>query len=247
MSDKRKVFDENSSSKTAQLYKNINIDNLPTVKLSKNQEITFKDIQQAILSRTDFISVKHSSVTLNEDLTNDVKETYKEMNFVPETNEAGIIQISLLQKQEGVDFYHGETHKGIYYPPRMIINVGDVNPNSSVRINTGYVFYMPRISNADIKDGKLIQTNPRIQPSFIVIPHIICDNNSDFIPTVCARDPEDSGFFFTTANTRSGKIGKLKVILKAYKTFIPSSQLRIVDAEQQNVQIFKPKIRIMRD
>ena len=141
--------------------------------------------------------------------------------LIPRTNVPCLMQWVCVKKFKEVVFSDSELKGGKLFPPRMSIDVGTVAPNSSVRINTGYVFKMPSKGvMLDVKDGKIVKIGYQKQPSFVIIPYIICEHDG-FIPTIYPRDPEDTGLFTINFTTLTGMVGKLRVVFKAYRVVSP--------------------------
>lgn len=240
-----KEFAEDTRSRVDELFEST--DDMVNRKMSLTiygEKFTFDRLQAAMLDQLPFIKTKEVSPRI--DLTSITKEDVDSIRnsleqAIPRVNDPCLIQWVCTKKFKEVVFFDSEMKNGKLFPPRMSIDVGTVTPNSSVRINTGYVFKMPsKAEMLGVKDGKIVKSGYQKQPSFVIIPHIFCDNDG-FIPTIYARDPEDAGLFTVNFTTSSGVIGKLRVVLKAYRVVSARDQVTIVDSEQSTSTVFKPK------
>lgn len=241
----RKEYCEDSRSRVDELFEST--DDIVNRKMSLTiygEKFTFDELQAAMLYRPPFIKTKEvsSRVDLTSITKNDVDAVRNALEqTIPRTNEPCLMQWVCAKKFKEVAFFDSEMKSGKLFPPRMSIDVGTVAPNSSVRVNTGYVLKMPsKVEMLDVKDGKIVKTGYRKQPSFVVVPHIVCEHDG-FIPTVYARDPEDTGLFTVNFTTTSGVVGKLRVVFKAYRVVSARNQVSIVDSEQSASTVFKPK------
>lgn len=241
----RKEFGDDTRSRVDELFESI--DDMVNRKMNLTiygETFTFDRLQAAMLDQPPFI--KTNEVSSRIDLTSITKQDVESVrnsleHAVPRTNDSCLIEWVCAKKFNEVVFFDSEMKNGKLFPPRMSIDVGTVAPNSSVRINTGYVFKMPsRAATLGVKDGKITVTGFGKQPSFVIIPHIVCDHDG-FIPTIYARDPEDAGLFTINFTTSSGLVGKLRVVLKAYRVVSARNQVSIVDSEQSTSTVFKPK------
>lgn len=241
----RKEFGEDTRSRVDELFESI--DDMVNRKMNLTiygETFTFDRLQAAMFEQPPFI--KTNEVSSRIDLTSITKQDVESVrnsleHAIPRTNDSCLIEWVCAKKFNEVVFFDSEMKNGKLFPPRMSIDVGTVAPNSSVRINTGYVFKMPsRAATLGVKDGKITVTGFGKQPSFVIIPHIVCDHDG-FIPTIYARDPEDAGLFTINFTTSSGLVGKLRVVLKAYRVVSARNQVSIVDSEQSTSTVFKPK------
>lgn len=208
------------------------------------EKLTFDQLQNVMIDQPPFIKTKE--VSSRVDLTSITKQNVDGIRnsleqMIPRTSVPCLMQWVCVKKFKEVAFSDSEMKGGKLFPPRMSIDVGTVAPNSSVRINTGYVFKMPSKGvMLDVKDGKIVKIGYQKQPSFVIIPYIICEHDG-FIPTIYARDPEDTGLFTINFTTLTGIVGKLRVVFKAYRVVSPRNQVGIVDSEQSSSTVFKPK------
>lgn len=241
----RKEYGEDSRSRVDELFEST--DDMVNRKMSLTiygEKFTFDQLQAAMLDQPPFIKTKEvsSRIDLTSITKQDVDSIRNSMEqMIPRTNDPCLIQCVRVKEFKEVVFFDSEMKGGKLFPPRMSIDVGTVAANSSVRINTGYVFKIPsKVEMLDVKDGKIVKTGYQKQPSFVIIPHIICEHDG-FIPTIYARDPEDTGLFTVNFTTLSGAVGKLRVVFKAYRVVSARNQVSIVDSEQSTSTVFKPK------
>lgn len=208
------------------------------------EKFTFDQLQSAMFEQSPFIMTKEvsSCINLNSITKSDIvlfENTLEQI--IPRANEPCLIQWFCAKKFEEVAFFDSAVKNNKLLPPRMVIDVGQVPPNSSVRINTGYIFKIPsKVEMLDTKDGRIVPTGYKKQWPFVILPQIVCEHEG-FIPTVYARDPEDTGMFTINFTTQSGMVGKLRVVLKAFRVVSARDKVRVTESEQHNSAVFKPK------
>nr|AJZ73115.1 hypothetical protein [Venturia canescens] len=235
-------FCEHVASRIDDLYESYDdvIQQNPRVELY-GKTYSFRDVQKAMTKQM-FISVGEISPGVNADCINGANAMAIKRGFenIPRASETCVVQWTRVEHATNVIFSDAEMKDGKFFPPRFFINVGDVAPNSSVRINTGFVLKIPRFAETrQFKDGQIVRGPLSQQPPFVIVPHITCPAN-DFVPCLFARDSEDTGLFTVHFTTVSGRVGTILVVLKAYRVKMPVNNVCGVGSKQ-SCKIFKPK------
>lgn len=208
------------------------------------ERYTWDRLRAAVIDRQPFLEVRPLSadVRLSSITARDVEALRDGLdNAVPRLARPCVVQSVCVRRFGEVTYYDAEMKNGKLLPPRMVVDVGRVAPHSSVRVNTGYVFKIP--AHVDMLDtgvgGTIVKTGHQKQPPFVIVPQLMCDNH--IVPTVYARDPEDTGPFTVNFSTETGEVGKVRVVLKAYRVTEPLDRVCLVDREQTSNTVFKSK------
>lgn len=90
-----------------------------------------------------------------------------------------------------------------------------------------------------MKGKNIVKTGIRRNPRFVIVPQIYCANH--IVPTISARDPEDTGVFTLNFTSSTGVVGTVHVVLKAYSVVIALNAVYLVDKEQASDTVFKAK------
>jgi hypothetical protein len=185
---------------------------------------------------------------------------------IPKDNvTTGVVDLIKVQDNPKVQFYHSQmlpVHKDAskkkLAPPRMVIDLSDekIEPYQGVRVNTGYIVKVKPITykyTIENDKPKANEETLQSQPEFIILPMIVSDHKKTIIPSVYARDPEDSGLltinFTVGAEVPDFKNKPLQITLDAFLVEKPARIARIVEKapngvdviEKRDVVLFKPK------
>jgi nitrate reductase assembly molybdenum cofactor insertion protein NarJ len=209
-----------------------------------------KDLLLVVLNSLTFISKRMIQPTIRLDSI--TKDQVKNLNtFLDTMQKCTTVNVTaqfykLIDFGPKVKFWHTEFKKGVFYPARMLIDLKneEINEGESVMINTGYVIRMPMLGNMRNIDRttKTVTINKDIvkQPDFIIVPLIVCDENSHIIPSIYARDQDDTGLFTVNFTLVKGKLERLQIVFNAYLTDRPNTAVSLIDSIPNQV-IFKPK------
>nr|AHW98262.1 GrBNV_gp22-like protein [Nilaparvata lugens endogenous nudivirus] len=234
---KQLQFSEYTTSKLLTLYGNPSDNNdyqtlysnveacQPELKL-ESQTIKLDDIQRKIIDQSEYIDSIELDQTIIPKLDTFCYDTIdtlmKTLDSAPADNQSCNINLVKIEHFEQVKAYTSDIIGGKFLPPRFRPSVGKVSPSCSVRINTGYIITIPDICKpCKLVNGKIVQEEKFIpQPQFVILPcfHLNEQQKSDIIPCVYSRDPEDTGLLTFSFTTRSGDVGDVLVVLKAFAT-----------------------------
>ena len=209
-----------------------------------------QDVLRFVLDKLPFMSkaTKQPTVPIHEITKNDVEKinTFLDTMVKCPTINVTAQFVRLLDFGPKVKFWHAEYKKGALYPARMLIDLKDedIKEGESVMINTGYSVRIPFLTNArsvdKAKKTVIIDKTITKQPDFIIVPLITCDQNSHIIPSIYARDQDDTGLFTINFTLVKGKLERLQVVFNAYLTDRPNTNVELLDPIP-NQLIFKPK------
>lgn len=124
------------------------------------------------------------------------------------------IRIVKIEDFDNVKFVYHHLNNQTFI--EFTIDVPKTEPNTVLRINTGYVIII--LGNMGYKTNDLLHPLTSEDVSFILIPNIIT-KYPNLEPKINARDPDDSGLFFVTVNDNTGAGGTLIVRFIAIETY----------------------------
>lgn len=128
---------------------------------------------------------------------------------LPKLDTSIVVDFVLNKRVDGVRLYREAIQKDkkgnmSLLPPRFTIDLekfrtelGDDISNTGVRINTGYIITIPKMTmTRKMENCKIICTNTfGIQHEVVLLPLIMKQPYDDIVPTVFGRDPDDTGLF----------------------------------------------------
>lgn len=154
------------------------------------------------------------------------------------STDRGLIQFVKEIEFEKVTLVNSCIKKGKFFRPKFVIDVGTVEPNSKVCINTGYIMHIANMAPIPvIKNLTIIKpTENAIQPSFVVIPQIKCKQEA-LVPLIFSRDADDRGYYCVSFYTKTGNVGTIEVVLHAFSCVKPNSKLKLIGSKTQIVPI----------
>lgn len=211
----------------------------------KGEMVTVQHISRRMLDSIEMIARSPKSVLL--DLANgvskqDVDTLNKTLGTIQKSNESVCIEFLQIKSNPIVKFWNSEIKNGAYCPPRMIIDLTGVpvKLNESMMINTGYVIRIQNMTRqCAVENGAIVKTSKIVkQPPFTIIPIVSCSSGF-IIPSIYARDANDTGLLTINFTLVSGTPGKLKVVFNAYTTDRLDG-VDLVDREP-NAVLFKPR------
>lgn len=243
----KKEFSNETCSRINDLY--ASIDDVQQKNAALNvydQKITFANIQEAIKQRLPFIATANKNCLLDID---NCPEQRVLNNVVPKSSETAIMEIIKVQDFPQVSYYPAEVKlingKIRYLAPRFTIDLSqaDIKPHQGVCVNTGYSIHIPAVTmGRSVEGANIVNTKFGRQLDYVIVPQLF-SKNQGIIQAIYGRDPEDSGlvtFNFTTKSTVNLK-EKLQVILWAYSTTRPITEVTVVDADKNAPDLFKSK------
>lgn len=247
----KKIFSEQTKSKLSELYKS------GEDVIQKNAcldlfgvPVNFNTILDTLKDQP-FLTTERKSAQLN---LNDfdfkkLDATIANINGIEKSKETAVVDIVKVQNHPEIKFRHSEminiggTPK--FASPRLSINLSGhkIDAHLGVRINTGLAIISKSVAvGKTIADGVIVDSPSRRQPEFIVVP-LIVSKHKGMIPTIYARDPEDTGLltinFTTTEPLDTSK--PLQVVLNAYTVSRPLGSAIIRNAENNTGELFKSK------
>lgn len=128
---------------------------------------------------------------------------------LPKLDTSIVIDFVLNKRVDGIRLYREAIQKDkkgnmSLLPPRFTIDLekfrhqlGDEIANTGVRINTGYIITIPKMTmTRKMENCKITCTNTfGIQHDIVLLPLIMKQPYDDIVPTVFGRDPDDTGLF----------------------------------------------------
>lgn len=239
MSEKQQLTDETRSRLTDlfgedYIFQDIHDDEKARLYIS-NQKITFDDVQACILQQLPLIAhAKKNDDIVNKlqfnDLLDRVDAIHLNLRKLATVDKPYIIKLTRAIHNDSCIITEED---GSVRIDINCCNVAKRYDNGVIRINTGLILEMPRLIRVH---GKM-----QIQQPFVIIPRVISKRGS-FVQTVFARDPEDTGLLAICGITGGNEdVLDLSVYLDAYLTFVPDQQIQLINIEQKQTNIFKPK------
>lgn len=154
----------------------------------------------------------------------------------------GKVCISKIINFAGVTFKHASIQKNKFYRPRFLVDVGKVEPNSKVLINTGYFVKIPSVCTIpSIVDNKIITSKTKERQSLIVVPKIENSGGDAIVPFLNAYDETDAGLFGVSFYTATGNVGKIQITLHALNASSINEGYIKIKNNNQNKKIYNPK------
>lgn len=254
MSGLKKIFGDANESCIDKLYESVDdvAAKKVVMKLPEQKSVSFDEVQQAIKKLMAPIDTVNKSCLVNIDEI-DLAEVDKRVRTIVNIKkdvQTAVIEAIKVNDYDNVKYYPAELVQkdgkpAVYRPPRFVINLEsqDIQPHQGVRINTGYVFRIPTYCmGKTIQNNKIVDTSISKQINYVVVP-IICSKNHGIIPTIYARDPNDTGMltinFTTTA--KFDKKSVLQVILMAYSVSNPNLGVNLINPVDGSPGLFKNK------
>lgn len=211
------------------------------------------DLQSKLIDFGDFVQTREFDASLNdgfgkklETMGADNRALQVALDRLPDSPDTTCeIEMYKVRAFPEVRAFNTAFQSGKFYHPRFIIEVGDVPPNSSVRVNTGYVIRVPQMAkHRRLDKGKIVQDSTmKLTAPCVIVPYfyLTAAQEKDIIPCIFSRDPEDTGFLTFSFSTLSGKVGKLSIMLRAFVTTSPDGDVYLTHCETADKTVTKTK------
>jgi len=241
MSAEKPEFSEVVASKLEQLYPN----GLQQM-ISMNPTISGISLDQFLdcIKKQPNISQVTKDPTLDTNKINDkdIKQFYTVLDKIPCGPVNAIIEATDILKFDNVKYRHSLVKNGKLQSPMFSVTLDVKEPYQSVCINTGYIVKIPMTVPDRVIEGDQVKTLPAMirQENFVIIPKIMTNKGCRIIPSIYARDPEDTGYYTINFTLLEGHLTKVIVTLLAFSVVQTGNTLQLLDPEP-NTQIFKPK------
>lgn len=187
--------------------------------------------------------LKYPTLELKDKIkASDVSGLYGALNKIPHGPDNIVIEVAKVLPFENVKFRKSEIKNGKLQPPAFSIAVDCNEPYTGLSLNTGYTIKMPTNTNARSVEGGSIKilSNTVRQNSAVIIPKVTVNSGCTVIPSIYARDSEDTGFYTVNLVLVEGHLKKVVVSLVAYGV-APIGNTFTLENPEPNVAIFKPK------
>jgi len=212
--------------------------------------INFADIQECVRDQP-FVKChpKNNLLNLDERLVESSRDVINAIEKFPRTKESVLCDVICVKKFPNVNFFPVDVkidaNKGMnFIPPRMVIDLSkeNIQPNSGVRINTGYIFKIENVAPVISinSSGKIIRGNANRQVDTIIIP-TIRSKHKGIVQNVYARDPDDTGFVTINFTTLSefDLSSPVQIIFNAFRSKKPLDAVTLSNKLDQSTQLFK--------
>lgn len=228
-------------SNLTRVYSAITEEAIALKKLAIDGELTLLDLQKKITSFIPFVQQckKNDSIKLDSVENKQMQLVLNRLlNMKYNKTTHYVMEMIKVYDVPFVKFYDSNLQKNKnstmdFFPPRMVINLSNIelNKNSGVCINTGYIIRMNNVcAGRKIEQNTIVKTSVQRQPNVIIIP--IVQKTNGIIYDVCARDADDTGLLTINFKTTSSELPKkLEITFNAYS----------VDTGNMNkIQLIKP-------